>query len=306
MRRRPLPLVVAADFAVVVCTRDRPERLARTLDALAAQQDGAFDVLVVDQSDAVDLDLTVRAAASGGRIRVLRDTGRGLSRARNAAWPLVEAPWVVFVDDDCLTEPDWSRRLRAALAEHDDAAFLTGHVGEHRRGDTDDLVVSAFPVEGTVVRRGRRTWPWAIGFGVFMAVRRDWIERLGGWEERLGAGVPELPAGEDMDFNHRLLRAGGSAVAVAEVRCLHDQWRAREELPGLFFDYALGWAGFCAKQLLTGHPIDFVRLWAWAAYGATRVLASGFKRRSRLRVLVGLRLWQGHLIGTARGLRTSW
>ncbi|HEU4657596.1 MAG TPA: glycosyltransferase family A protein [Capillimicrobium sp.] len=295
---------MAADFAVVVCTRNRAAHLARTLDALEAQEDRDFEVLVVDQSDAVDLDLAAREVA--GRCRVLRGTGRGLSRARNAAWPLVEARWVVFVDDDCLTPPDWSRRLRAALAEHRDAAFVTGHVGEHRRGDTDDLVVSAFPVARTVVRRGRRTWPWAVGFGVCMAVRRDWIERLGGWDERLGAGVPALPAGEDMDFNHRLLRAGGTAVAVADVRCLHDQWRTRAELPGVFEGYATGWAGFSVKQLRTGHPLEFARLWGFGAYGALKMIASAGRRRSRLRLRVGLALCRGHLVGTGRALRVRW
>ena len=76
---------MGALFAVAIATRSRPEHLARTLDALDAQSDRDFDVVVVDQSDPPDPELARREEASE-RLRVIRDTGRGTSRARNLAW----------------------------------------------------------------------------------------------------------------------------------------------------------------------------------------------------------------------------
>ena len=293
-----------ASFAVVVCTRNRADHLARLLAALDAQTEGDFPLVVVDQSDETLPHLTERERA--GAIRVLRDAAPGLSRARNRAWRELSTPWVVYLDDDCLPPPDWAGAMRRALAANPEAAFLTGDVGENGQENTEGLVVTTFRVERRTVRSGRWTWPWAIGFGVCMAIRRDWIERLDGWDERLGAGVPDLPASEDMDFNYRLLRAGGVAVAVPEVRVLHDQWRTPGELPALHRGYATGWAGFASKQLRTGDVVGGLWLWGWGAFGCARMFASALRRRSRLRLKVARALLEGHLMGTARGLRRRW
>jgi glycosyltransferase involved in cell wall biosynthesis len=43
--------VAPCPFAVVVCTRNRSEQLARTLVSLADQSWLGFEVMVVDQSD---------------------------------------------------------------------------------------------------------------------------------------------------------------------------------------------------------------------------------------------------------------
>jgi GT2 family glycosyltransferase len=293
-----------ATFSVVICTRNRPERLAATLDALEAQDGPSFEVLVVDQGDEPDPALDRREAQ--GRLRVVRGSGRGLSRARNAGWPLVERDWVAFVDDDCVVQSGWARALQAALDRHPGAAFLTGDVADRGSEGKDGLLVSAFPVESETVRSGPGVWPFDIGLGVFMVVRRDWIDRLGGWDERLGAGVVDLPASEDMDFNHRLLRAGGVAVAVPEVRVVHEQWRDRDELPGLFEGYATGWAGFTAKLLRTGDARSAVRLWGQALFALSKMYLSAARRRSRLRLRVALALTRGHARGTIRGLRRAW
>ena len=68
---------------------------------------------------------------------------------------------------------------------------------------------------------------------MLFVVKRDTAVQLGGWDERLGPGVARFPAADDMDFNHRLLRAGGTAVLTPSVRAVHRQWRSPEELVAL-------------------------------------------------------------------------
>ena len=292
------------EFAVAICTRDRHDQLAATLDALEAQDERGFRVLVVDQSRAPDPGLVVREA--DGRVVVIRNSGTGLSRARNVAARHVAAPWVAFVDDDCLVAPDWARRLRAALRRHPGAAFVSGHVDAPAGAHAAGLAVTSFAVDRETVRQGARVWPWDIGLGVCMVVRCDWIERLGGWDERLGAGVADFPAAEDVDFNLRLLQAGGQAVAVPEVRAIHDQWRTPDEIVAVYRGYGLGFAGFTAKLLRQGQVEAGLRMWGWALIDASRMAASGVRRRSRLRLRVGAGLGRGHVRGMVRGLRRSW
>jgi GT2 family glycosyltransferase len=182
---------------------------------------------------------------------------------------------------------------------------VAGHVDPGPpRGDY--VAASAFPVERPALRRGRFRHPGHLGFGVCMAVRRSAIERLGGWDERLGAGVPRFPAAEDMDFNYRLLRDGGSAFVTPVVRSRHEQWRSPGELESLHRGYMRGWSGFAMKHLRTGDVLGGIWLWAIGAVDVLDMLDGAVRRRSRGRLrLAGAKL-RGVLEGTAAGLRTRW
>jgi glycosyltransferase involved in cell wall biosynthesis len=291
-------------LTVAVCTRGRPDQVRATLDALDRGAPG-LALLVVDQGDGPSPELA-RRAERDPRLTVLRDSGRGLSRARNLALAAVATDWVCFVDDDCLVADDFGAALAAELAAHPDADWIAGDV---RAGDVDadgDLPpVTTFPVQRPLVRRGGRTLPGAIGFGVLFCVRCDRAHALGGWDERLGPGVPDLPAADDMDFNHRLLRAGGLAVLSPAVRAVHDQWRSPAEVVELQRGYSRAWAGFACKHLGRGAG-GGLRLWAWGAVDVLDMAASAARRRSALRARIALAKLHGLAEGTAIGLRRRW
>jgi GT2 family glycosyltransferase len=183
---------------------------------------------------------------------------------------------------------------------------VCGHVDELRAHEGDYVPVSAFPVAGEAVRRGRRVPPWAVGLGLSMTVRRDVIERLGGWDERLGAGTRPFPAAEDMDFNYRLLRSGAAVLSTNRVRAVHHQWRDPAELPALYGNYMAGWCGFAMKHARGGDVAGGLWLWADGVRDAARMAASGVRRRSPLRRAIARQKLGGLVGGTLRGLRTAW
>ena len=139
-----------------------------------------------------------------------------------------------------------------------------------------------------------------------MAVRRDWIDRLGGWDERLGAGAPRFGAAEDMDFNYRLLRGGGSAFVTPTVRSFHMQWRPPCELPALYRRYMVGWCAFAIKTARDGDVAGGLWLWSHGLRDTSRMLASAVRRRSRLRARVGAAKLRGLGEGTAEALSAPW
>lgn len=292
-------------LTIAVCTRGRPELVRATLDALDR---GAPDValVVVDQGEAASPELAARARADR-RLAVIRDRGRGLSRARNIALAAASTEWVCFVDDDCLVAEDFGAALAAEIAAHPDADWIAGDVragaGEPARRALPP--VTTFPVDRPLIRRGGRTLPGAIGFGVLFCVRRATAERLGGWDERLGPGVDDLPAADDMDFNHRLLRAGGVAVLSPAVRAVHEQWRDATAVVELQRGYARAWAGFACKHLGRGAG-GGLRLWAWGAVDVLDMAASALHRRSPLRARIALAKVHGLAAGTLIGLRRRW
>ena len=289
-------------LTVVVCTRGRPRQLHPTLDALTGQ-DGAFELVVVDQGSAPDPELERRAGA--GELALVRDDGHGLSRARNLALARASTTWIAFVDDDCLVDPDFGIALRAALRRAPWADWVSGDV---RAGGpaVDGLPVTTFPVPRTRTRSGRWTLPGRIGFGVMFCVRCSTARALGGWDERLGPGVEAFPAADDVDFNYRLLRSGGLAFLSPRVRARHEQWRSAEELPGLQRGYVRAWSGFAMKHLRGGDVAGGLWLWAWGVVDVLDMLESGLSRRSAFRLrLAGAKL-RGLVEGTLAGAARRW
>jgi glycosyltransferase involved in cell wall biosynthesis len=287
----------APTVAVAVCTRDRPGQLARTLAALEPELRPGFELLVVDQS---------AQPFAGAGPRVVADGGRGLSRARNLALRSTTADWVAFVDDDCRVQPGWGEALAGELAAHPQVALVAPHVQAGPLPAGEYLEVTTFPVERAALLRGPRLHPSRLGYGVCTVVRRDVALALGGWDERLGPGVPDFPAADDMDFNYRLLRAGHTALATPLPRAVHDQWRSGAELPALHRGYLAAWCGFAVKQLRTGDVPGGLRLLAIGAVDVLDAAADAVRRPSRLRRRLAVAKAAGLLSGTARALLRRW
>ena len=83
-------------------------------------------------------------------------------------------------------------------------------------------------------------------------MRRDWFDRIGGSDDRLGPGTPGR-GGLDMDLFYRALRAGGAALyeptaVVRHERATPDGRLARRR------PYGFGMGVACAIRLRTRDP----------------------------------------------------
>jgi glycosyltransferase involved in cell wall biosynthesis len=123
-----------ARTAVIVPTRDRPQSLARCLDALDRQTGlSELDVIVVDDGSA-DAAAVADAVSKTQRGRLLRHDGTHTpSAARNRGAKETAAPMVLFTDDDCEPAPDWAARMTAALDAG--AAVVAGMTTNGSPGD---------------------------------------------------------------------------------------------------------------------------------------------------------------------------
>lgn len=291
------------DFGVVVCTRNRPEHVRETLDALQRQQPDDFRIVVVDQSDEADEGLMARAALDS-RLTVIQDSGRGLSRSRNIGWREMDTEWIAYFDDDCSALEGWVAAFARAARQHPETSFIVGNV-EGTNTEPGGLNVSVFCVEQESVISGRWVSPRKIGFGVNFAVRRSAIEELGGWDERLGVGT-SIPAGEDLDFNYRLLRSGKIAFVTPEIRSMHRQWRDDKDLAPLHGDYMEGKCAFAVKHLLAGDILGGLLNWSggvkWILYGLKCALSD----RSLLGVQICAHQTWGLIVGTTKGMMQTW
>ncbi len=275
---------------IVVPTRDRPDRLATVLDALAACRRPHDAIVVVDSASRTPVPAGATARVDAA---IVRCAVPGASRARNAGWHSARTPIVAFVDDDCVPAPGWVAALAAAFADPG-VAFAIGRV----TAAPGELPLSVLD-EPAPRRLTGRTPMDRLGSSCNLAVRRDVLAALGGFDEVLGAGAP-LRASEDKDLQWRILDAGWEGRYVPTAHVVHASGRSRRAALRVWAAYGMGEGALAAKlQRLDGGRAPTPRsLLADALARTGRDLRAGY----RFGVLAGL-CRAGGVVAGARAAR---
>jgi glycosyltransferase involved in cell wall biosynthesis len=198
----------APRISVVMPTYRRPALLARCLHALLEQTlpGDAFEIVVVDdgctddtRDRCAELDALSRTGGGPG-ILYLRPHGtRGPAAARNRGWHAARGTLIAFTDDDTIPDPDWLRQGEAAMAQPSRvAAWGRVHV----------------PLPERLTDNARNTA--GLEDAVFVTanafVRRDALERVGGFDERYRRAWRE-----DTDLYFALLAAFAAPGSIVEA-----------------------------------------------------------------------------------------
>ncbi len=239
-----------AHVGVTISTLDRPEGLARCLDALLSGTVLPAEIIVVDQStnDAPKAVIEERQAGAVPIIHV-RQQRRGLSASRNAAQAQASSPVVAVTDDDCVPAAGWIAAIERGFASPDAPHALTGRILPLGPDVPGTYVIAARVSPLRADFRGKAL-PWLVGSGGNFAVKRDWFARSGGFDERLGAGSPGKAA-EDMDFFYRLLRAG-ARIRYEPDSLVYHQRHSKAKRMRTRYSYGYGMGAFCALWLRRG------------------------------------------------------
>ncbi len=229
---------------VVVCTRERPRLAADAIASVLADDPPPAEVVVVDQSDRPDPHVADLHAGSSV-VRYVWTGTPGLCAARNLGSDEARNETIVYCDDDVLVRPGWLSALVAGLGGNGEPTVATGRV----LAGTPE-VPRAF-VPATVLGEERAVYEGRLDRDVLaggsMAIRRQALRAVGGWDTRLGPGT-SFPAAEDNDLGFRLLEAGYRVVYVPEAVVSHRAWRPPTSYPGVRWRYGLGKGGFYAKH----------------------------------------------------------
>jgi GT2 family glycosyltransferase len=288
------------DVTVAVSTINRPASLAR---CLAAILDGALlprDIVIVDQSsdDATEVMVRTQSVGAAVPVRYLRQPQRGLAASRNLAIAQAASRIVAFTDDDCVPDESWLATIVAAFGGADRPNAVTGRILPLGPEQPGLFAVSSRPDIRRAVYRGRAL-PWTVGSGGNTAIEREWLVRIGGFDESLGASSPGMSA-EDTDVLYRLLRAGATVQYEPGAAVFHERQDLARRLASRT-SYGFGLGAFCAKWARHGDPYSIAMLAHWM-FDRARALAASFIRRRGQRIREELMMLRGALHGVAYGL----
>jgi glucosyl-dolichyl phosphate glucuronosyltransferase len=119
------------ELSVVICTRNRCDILARTLESLAEcehPERQCWELIVVDNASTDDTHTVVESFSTRLPIVYAIENLPGKSNALNHAVRLTRSDHVVFIDDDVLVQRDFLKVYRDAFDEFPDANLFGGPV----------------------------------------------------------------------------------------------------------------------------------------------------------------------------------
>jgi glycosyltransferase involved in cell wall biosynthesis len=222
-------------ITVLIATYNRAALLGDTLDVLAQSHppgSRSWEVVVIDNNsrDRTREVVQSRQASFPVPLRYLFEARPGRSAALNAAHRATTAPLILYTDDDVQVAPRWLSSGAEALAEGWD--YVGGPVDplwEAPRPDWLDtrlhgtIAILDYGISRFVFEDRRR-----VPLGANMGIRRDMLDRIGGFREDLGRSSGRKILGQevpDLLSRARAVRARG--LYLPEMRVEHHVPAAR-------------------------------------------------------------------------------
>ena len=251
----------AADLTVVICTRDRPDGLRKTLVSLQDQTDSDFSVVVVDNDPSSPDAEKVVDQVGLPRCTYVVEPRPGLSRARNRGLREVTTELVAWIDDDETADPNWVRAVMQGFAHESRPAAVCGvmlpaeleyeaqvrfeqYGGFNKgRGMAPEVLRAGTPSVTSPL------YPLpSFGPGGNMAFRTESLRRMGGFDPCLGVGT-RTGGCEETRALSLVLSAGDAVLHWPAAIMWHMHRRDMAGLKKQFYGYSAGASAFYLSMI---------------------------------------------------------
>lgn len=251
--------MVTAQISAIICTHNRAEYLGAAIDSLLSQTfANEFEVIVVDNASTDRTADLLATYQSQPRFRSVVEPVLGLSVARNRGAQIAAAPILAYLDDDAIASPTWLAELDRAFASDATLAIvggrvrlqwalgvapprwlspnLAGSLGAYDLGDRPVYIHQA----GLTPR------------GVNYAIRRPFLDQVGGFDVKLGRVGANLLSNEELHMTELALATGWRVAYWPTAAVTHHV--ATERLQPSWFIRRGWWQGIseCYREQLTG------------------------------------------------------
>lgn len=246
-------------ISAIVCTHNRADYLGMAIDSLLAQDfAGGFEVIVVDNASGDQTRAVVESRQSDSRLRYIHEATIGLSIARNTGAKAAISPLLAYLDDDAIASPHWLRVLHELFQAHKKLAIVGGKVTLQWAPDTaapswlspalaENL--GAYDLGDALVYIDR---PQLTPRGLNYSIRRDFLNKIGGFDPKLGRVGKNLLSNEELHLTERALRSGWQVAYLPTAQVAHQV--SPERLQPRWFLRRSWWQGISDsyREQLTG------------------------------------------------------
>ena len=273
-------------ISVVICTYQRPSRLAAALASVAAQTQprGDFEVLIVNNDPQVQVIEGLLPEwreqffkDDPARLRLVHCPLVGLANARNAGISEARGEVICFLDDDAIADMDWLRWLWAAFEDHPQAGVIGGKIILKKPDPQPKWLLPGWEVywshfdpgypEFTLVEHWSR-----FPFGANWSARRQALLEVGGFPTQgFGRQGTRVQDGEEVAAAARLQQMGYAIGIEPRAEVVHHVDPARFQ------------PGFVWRKIFTGR-------WRWYQSQVDLYLPFDLGLRQSLR-RIGAAVW---------------
>lgn len=232
--------------SLIVCTRNRANRLGTTLEYLEQVDLRDAELIFVNNgSDDHTEEILGQWSKGKENVRILFEPNKGLGRARNTGWKRALGEVVVFTDDDCYPYPDYVQQHIALYEKTPRLGWVSGRILLH---DPKDAKITIQENDYTVRYPSCQFLPTGSVHGANISFRRSALEKIDGFDPLMGVGA--LFPCEDIDAAARACYAGFEGLySPAPVVYHHHRRQTSEQVAALERDYRTGRGSYYAKCL---------------------------------------------------------
>jgi glycosyltransferase involved in cell wall biosynthesis len=192
-------------LSIVICTWNRPRFLRGALEALVSQGEAlsSVEIIVVDNCQNEETRAVVEACSQHNAIlRYCTEGVQGVSHARNRGWKEALGEYVGYLDDDCRADGRWIATALKIIDEVHPGVFGGPYVA---------AVESSVPRwfrYGSHVPKDEPCFlgigEWGVLSGGNLIIRRDLIEKAGGFNPAFGKRGRKVAFGGETELLKRL------------------------------------------------------------------------------------------------------
>lgn len=259
----PAEAPAALDATVLICTYNRADRLAETLEGLSRTETTLrWNVIVVDNNstDHTRQVVVSRAERYPVRLQYLFEPRQGKSNALNTGIENTRATVLAFTDDDVRVAPGWLEAACRPILNDPSIDYTGGPVRpiwegpcpawlDRTRSDLwGTLAILDYGTEPFIFEDRRR-----VPLGANMAVRSSLVDRIGGFDPQLGRSGSLLLGQEQAEFFCRSRAAGARGRYVPAMSIHHHVPASR--LTREYFRRWWYWKGVSKCRLEQRHPV---------------------------------------------------
>jgi glycosyltransferase involved in cell wall biosynthesis len=236
---QPSPSV---NISVVICTYQRPQRLANALASAATQTlpGDDFEVVIVNNDpDTAPIEALIPGwrdqlfKGDPSRLRLVHCPLLGLAYARNAGVSEARGEVICFLDDDAIADPDWLERLWAAYTAHPEAGVIGGKITLEKPDPPPKWLLPGWEVYWSSFDPGFPEFSpvehWSqFPFGANWSARRQALLEAGGFPTRgFGRQGKRLQDGEEIAAAIMIQKTGCAIGVEPRAAVVHQVEPAR-------------------------------------------------------------------------------